>query len=257
MVTAAILTENGKDWVAVKSAVYVARFRDHAGRLVERSTGCKDEAALHRLEAANEKNRSGSTLPIRADLADELRQWITERRLTPSSRLFNVPAGLLRILDRDLKAAGIPKRDERGRTIDVHALRHTFATWLSSAGVPPRTAQSALRHSDIRLTMNTYTDPSLLAVREALDRLPGGSMNRNPDSNPHHFPHLSNGFPGVQVAISGIEERLSHHESDAGEAQEMPINVDKKCPVLPCDGIGRNRADWIRTSDLLVPNQAL
>ena len=191
-----------------------------------------------RLESANEKNRSGSTLPIRADLADELRQWITERRLTPSSRLFNVPVGLRRILDRDLRAAGIPKRDGRGRTIDVHALRHTFATWLSSAGVTPRTAQSALRHSDIKLTMNVYTDPALLAVREALDKLPGGAANRNPDQNPPRIPHFENDFSGVQVTISDRGEQLSQYESDAGEAQEMPRNLDKKSPVLPCDDTG-------------------
>ena len=35
--------------------------------------------------------------------------------------------------------------DDRGRTIDVHALRHTFGTHLSKAGVPLRTAQAAMR----------------------------------------------------------------------------------------------------------------
>jgi site-specific recombinase XerD len=41
-------------------------------------------------------------------------------------------------------AAGIPKRDDRGRTVDVHALRHTFGTHLSKNGVAPRTAQAAM-----------------------------------------------------------------------------------------------------------------
>ena len=40
--------------------------------------------------------------------------------------LFNVPSALIRILDYDLAAAGIAKRDDRGRTVDVHAMRHTF-----------------------------------------------------------------------------------------------------------------------------------
>ena len=78
--------------------------------------------------------------------------------------LFNVPRGLVRILDRDLAAAGIAKRDDRGRTIDVHAMRHTFASHLVAAGVAPRIAQAAMRHSDIRLTMGVYTDPRLLDV---------------------------------------------------------------------------------------------
>ena len=69
-------------------------------------------------------------------------------------------------------AAGIDKADERGRTIDVHALRHTFGTLLSKGGVAPRTAQAAMRHSSIDLTMNVYTDPKLLDVQGALDSLP-------------------------------------------------------------------------------------
>jgi len=125
-----------------------------------------------RLEAKNEKNGAGSTIPLRADLAAELRQWIGDKNLGPADRLFAVPAGLRRILDRDIKAAGISKRDERGRTVDVHAMRTTFATMLSTSGTSPRTAQAAMRHSDIRLTMGTYTDPKLLDVRQAVENLP-------------------------------------------------------------------------------------
>jgi hypothetical protein len=47
--------------------------------------------------------------------------------------LFDVPDKLCKILSRDLRAAGIPKRDDRGRSIDVHALRHTFGTLLYEA----------------------------------------------------------------------------------------------------------------------------
>ena len=82
-----------------------------------------------------------------------------------------MPAGLVRILDRDLLLAGILKRDERGRTIDVHAMRHTFGTLLSKGGVMPRTAQAAMRHSTINLTMNSYTDPRLLDVAGAMESL--------------------------------------------------------------------------------------
>ena len=160
------------------------------------------------LNAADEKNREGSTIPLRADLADDLRRWLADRamalqeaaRATPVVRfdskhqkrqernqsdstrreghfclalttlptlptdmpLFTVPDKLVRILDRDFVAAGIAcrvevspgkwkidKRDERGRTVDVHALRHTFGTLLSKGGVTPRTAQAAMRHSEL------------------------------------------------------------------------------------------------------------
>ncbi len=141
------------------------------------------------LHAADEKGRRGADVPLRPDLAADLRAWLDEKlaivrteafrrgepvpdRLPDSTPLFTVPDGLVRILDRDLIAAGIPKRDERGRTIDVHALRHTFGTLLSKGGVAPRTAQAAMRHSKIDLTMNVYTDPKLLDVAGALNSLP-------------------------------------------------------------------------------------
>ncbi|HSR73106.1 MAG TPA: site-specific integrase, partial [Kiloniellales bacterium] len=141
------------------------------------------------LAAADEKNRKGSSIPLRADLAAELLSWIRQRldelqqkarkmgrpipaRLPPSTPLFTVPSGLARILDRDLAAAGIPKRDERNRVVDVHALRVTFGTHLCAAGVPLRTAQAAMRHSKPELTANVYTDPKLLDVAGAIAALP-------------------------------------------------------------------------------------
>jgi integrase len=137
------------------------------------------------LDPADEKNRKGSNIPLRADLAAELSSRMTERleetrqdarrggrpipaRLPASTPLFNVPSGLARILDRDLVAAGIPKR----RVLDVHALRVTFGTHLCAAGVPLRTAQAAMRHSKPELTANIYTDPKLLDVVGAINALP-------------------------------------------------------------------------------------
>ena len=100
--------------------------------------------------------------------------------LPADAPLFTVPAGLVKILDRDLRLAGIPKVDERGRTVDVHALRNTFGTLLSKGGVTPRTAQAAMRHSTIDLTMNTYTDPKLLDVAGAMESLPSLPLGAGP-----------------------------------------------------------------------------
>ena len=43
---------------------------------------------------------------------------------------------------------------------------------LSQAGVAPRMAQELLRHSDIRLTMNTYTHLQLVDTAGAVEALP-------------------------------------------------------------------------------------
>jgi integrase len=149
------------------------------------------------LDAQNAKNRHGSVIPLRADLRADLIRWMDGRgpeSRTPSAGqvdgrkrstepLFAVSPNLVKVFNRDLYFAGIPKRDERGRTACVHSLRHTFATLLSCGGIAPRIAQAAMRHSSINLTMTHYVDPRALDVASALGVLPplpleGEALNR-------------------------------------------------------------------------------
>jgi integrase len=58
------------------------------------------------------------------------------------------------------------------RVVDVHALRHTHATILAKRGVSPKVAQSSMRHSCIRLTMNVYTHLELTDVAEGVKQIP-------------------------------------------------------------------------------------
>ena len=46
----------------------------------------------------------------------------------------------------------------KGQRFDLHNLRHSLSTWMVNKGkVDPKTVQGMLRHSDIRTTMNLYT----------------------------------------------------------------------------------------------------
>ena len=129
-----------------------------------------------RLKHSNEKNRQGTTIPVQRELATELQHWVKSRPI--AERVFRVPTQSTRLLNRDLVFAGIPKIDARGRVLHFHSLRHTFGTHLSLAGVSPRAAQSAMRHSSLSLTMKVYTDPNLLDTAAAVERLP--KFGRNP-----------------------------------------------------------------------------
>ena len=73
---------------------------------------------------------------------------------------------------RGQPSVGIPKKADPGRTVDLHALRHTFAALLTPNGVSPSVAQKLMRHSDIRLTMNTYTHLELADAAGAVAALP-------------------------------------------------------------------------------------
>jgi site-specific recombinase XerD len=58
----------------------------------------------------------------------------------------------LRIFNRVINRAKIPRVDAEGGKIDIHALRHTFASRLCRSGVGLVHAQNLLGHSDPRLT---------------------------------------------------------------------------------------------------------
>jgi integrase len=55
-------------------------------------------------------------------------------------------------------------RDEEGRLVDIdprrfgfHNLRHSLASFLIRIKTDPKTVQTLLRHSDVRLTLQFYT----------------------------------------------------------------------------------------------------
>jgi len=150
------------------------------------------------LHAADEKARRGAQIPLPGDLTKRLAEHLVYKlnvargaaqaagapipvRLPANTRLFDVPAKMTKVFNADLVFAGlatrdeegkINKRDDQGRSIDIHALRHTFATMLAKAGVPLQLLQKAMRHSDPKLTANVYSHLELLDLAGALDSLP-------------------------------------------------------------------------------------
>ena len=167
-----------------------------------------------RLRKSNEKARKGSTIPLRMDLASELRQWVEGRDKT--DKVFDIADGFLRIMNRDLKAAGIPKKDADGRVVHVHGLRTTFGTHLSTAGVSPRVAQAAMRHSDIKLTMGTYVDAKLLDTASAVELLPELPSTRT--LAPTLAPNLE------QAMVFETTRDNSAKDSDSARNENTPRN---------------------------------
>lgn len=66
-----------------------------------------------------------------------------------------------------------------GRTVDVHCLPHSFATWIGQSGVSPKAAQRLMRHYDVNLTMR-YTRATPDAELKALAALPSANLNPEP-----------------------------------------------------------------------------
>ncbi|MFJ2030556.1 tyrosine recombinase XerC [Streptosporangium sp. NPDC087985] len=74
------------------------------------------------------------------------------------------PRNLNRAFDAHCRKAGVPR-------IRVHDTRHTCASLLAALDVHPRVAMRILRHSQISMTMNVYTQIPSPETRKALDRL--------------------------------------------------------------------------------------
>ncbi len=95
---------------------------------------------------------------------------------------IDLPARVLRVRRALQRRRGgrlvlaAPKTARSRRTIPlpaqlVHDLRHTAASLLVAKGVPPCVVMEILGHSQIALTMNTYSHVAPEVSREAADRM--------------------------------------------------------------------------------------
>lgn len=191
------------------------RFNELRTLTVARLDLTSSQESIH-LEAHNEKTRQGNTIPLRADLSEELRAWIEERKLAPSDLLLNVSNGILRILDRDLKEAGIEKIDQRGGKLDIHAFRMTLNTMMRKAGISDAVIKKMMRHADSGMT-DRYTDNTHLPTKEAVNSLPNIQTNVNCTQNCTHL----NDFGGQIMASFGKIGKMDSYEDQKDESSSI------------------------------------
>lgn len=114
------------------------------------------------VSGAYSKRKRTDRQPIRSDLARAIAAWLAQHGSPP-----RVPQRTAAILRDDLKRAGIPI-ESRGKVLDFHSFRQTYITHIVKRGTDPATAQQLARHSDVRLTLQTYTDVTDDQKRKAL-----------------------------------------------------------------------------------------
>ena len=124
--------------------------------------------------------RSKRTIPLPAQLVHALekhKQQQEKERLAAGSSwqgspcVFTTPIGTpvdprsdYREFKKLLGRAGVT-------SVRLHDLRHTAASLLVVQGVPPRVVMEILGHSQIALTMNTYSHVAPKVSREAAERI--------------------------------------------------------------------------------------
>lgn len=137
------------------------------------------------LRAETTKAGRSRTIPIREDIARELaglreiHERVLGRGIGPRDPVFRTPDGagwceptnnIMRIFDRLLEIAEIPRLDEQGRKLDLHSLRHTAASRYASRGVGLVHLQKLLGHADPKLTAQVYTHVGVNDLRDALQQ---------------------------------------------------------------------------------------
>lgn len=102
-------------------------------------------------------------------------------------RLFLSPDGAkwpepttnaMRLFLRLIEKAGIERVDVEGRSVDLHALRHSFASRLARNGVGLVQAQKLLGHSDPKLTAKVYSHLEVEDLRDAIASLSKPTADR-------------------------------------------------------------------------------
>jgi integrase len=173
------------------------------GSLTLRSLDLDGDPPIATVAACYSKRRRQDVQILHPELVGQLKAWIlTKPNLEPDTPLFAVSGRVPGCADRktqkmmrlDLEAARkkwigesttkrdqvqreqsdfLAYRDHAGLFADFHSCRHLFITSLERAGVSPKMAQTLARHSDIRLTLQTYTHVELHDQKAAIQALPG------------------------------------------------------------------------------------
>lgn len=140
----------------------------------------QDTGKYEVIEQTPKTKNSNRTVPIPTNISSKLKKLKAqqnEQKLLVGEEYFN-----RNYVFTD--AIGNPIDDKRpGRNlssilkklniqhIKFHALRHTYATRLFENNIPPKTVQALMGHSDISVTMNTYTHVMEDTKLEAVEKL--------------------------------------------------------------------------------------
>jgi integrase len=231
-----LLQVAGGNQLAYMLPLYAGLRRNEAKTLRWSNLVLGEAGGLLRIHAAVNKNRKEQALPLHHELAKALQQRKPADGKEDDSVLVNgVPK--MKEFRQDLAKAGIPFLDERGRRMDYHALRTTFITRLSTMKVHPRLAMELARHSDLRLTMKTYTDAGQLPLQAVMESLPG--YGAGADSRIDSRTLVPTGQT-VSPNVTG---------TTGMKAQKTIGNIDESHEESSLVAVGPEKSEWRREGD--------
>ena len=98
-------------------------------------------------------------VPVPADIYADMQKATT-------TRIFPQTYNTVRLAFKRLSAS-------IGFNVSAHTLRHTYATRLEEAGIPPKIKQYLLGHATVDITQNVYTDAQAAYIDSVSERVRG------------------------------------------------------------------------------------
>lgn len=144
------------------------------------------ETATIYLRGETTKNGHPRAIPVASELAEILAELpriyrARELKVGPSTPIFLSSTGKPNWnsqqqfhwwIQQAYERAGIALKDEAGRVVNIHTLRHTFATRLARSGVPMAVAQKLTGHRSLAILLQVYTHVRDAESRKAIEALP-------------------------------------------------------------------------------------
>jgi len=134
-----------------------------------------DDDAFVTVPAKLAKNSKKATQPIERATVAILESLRDQRRPKRTDRVFSCLSQWVNTKDlvrADMERADIPPIDRDGNEICFHSLRNSYISFLANSGTPMKVVQKLARHSDPKLTFNTYARCFDKTERHAVKQLP-------------------------------------------------------------------------------------
>lgn len=130
-------------------------------------------------------NAGTRVIPMGEGVADAFRRIIENRKTPKTEPMIDGYVGFLFLDKNDMPMVALhwekyfkhicQKYNKIYRLqmpkVTPHVCRHTYCSNMAKSGMNPKVLQYLMGHSDIAVTMNTYTHLGLTAAKEEMDRL--------------------------------------------------------------------------------------
>jgi len=244
-----LLCVSGPRQVGYLAAFFTGLRRGELGKLQWGDVHLDDETPFLSVRASTTKNHKRADIVLHKQLEAKFRELRPADCKTNDLVFSATSLPTMKVMQKDLAAAGIPYKDEQGRQADFHALRGSLCTHLAVHGIDPHTRKEIMRHSELSLTLKNYTDVRQLKTSEAIRVLPSFTPEKHsllsslsPDAGSLNVAHAG--------ALAANEELAEDADSDGDSPDLARTGTDG--PVHKNGSSGR-----IRTYDQSVNSRSL